>query len=153
MAVPITHLSYGTIIRAWVSDESGRNWKNRCLVIITPTRDLKRDEPFICVCITSAFPAPVSPPFVEVPSRDVKGGHPATKLQNRSAAACQWLRQLEEHDVDEVVGSMPPSSMENIEKQVRLLNHESLSIGTAIKAGTVKLKGQVLKPPPGDELD
>jgi hypothetical protein len=134
-------LGYAAIVRAWVSDENGKNWKDRALVVLSAECPRGQDGRIVLACITGTFTA--DSVYVVVPSREVKGGHPATGLIKPSAVHCRWLRALDPDGMERIQGWMPESFMVEILRRVRRLNSTKLGDGMGpITPGSVATPGQ-----------
>src|SRR5687767_8903411 len=100
-----------------MADESGRNVKLRPGVVITATSEIRPDEPFVVVAVTSTFSEPLSPGQVPLPwHRDTRRSK--TKLNRPTVAKCDWLIPLRAEDVVDVAGVVPQSVLLEIVKRV-----------------------------------
>lgn len=142
LTVRAKDLSYASIVRATVSDQNGRNFKHRSLVIVDQSPTFDPDAALALACITSCFND--DPQYVPLPFlADSLHGHPATGLRVACAVACQWLRTLDSYAIDEVRGYVPESAMDRILGQIRRLNARVLSDPNAlITAATIRAQGQ-----------
>ena len=67
--------------------------KQRPAIILTATADIRDDEPFLAIAITTSFDDP--PPDDHVPLPWDPRGRAATKLRKRSAAVLSWIVEVE----------------------------------------------------------
>lgn len=111
MAAAESDLRRGRIIWAEVRDPRG-HLKLRPGIIMTPTDEIRADEPLIVMAITTTFPEPAPDDHVELPW--FPRGHPVTKLRRRSAAVVTWLDGVNVENVAELCGEVPKKQMELI---------------------------------------
>lgn len=97
----------GDIVWATVSDEAGRNPKNRPCLIITPTESLAEGHPITAVAITSTFTTPLPDELVHLPWK--RGGHPVTGLKKPCVAVCNWVVRFQVSDIQDTAGIVPPN--------------------------------------------
>jgi hypothetical protein len=99
----------GTIIWAWVKDQSGQNIKSRPLVVL-------RDGPsgqLECVCITTKIMDVPIERVVQVPHVDVG-------LPDECVAHTGWIRFVEIDSIEKVMPScLPRVSFEAIARKLR----------------------------------
>jgi mRNA-degrading endonuclease toxin of MazEF toxin-antitoxin module len=108
----MSELRYGRLVWARVLDRNGVA-KERPCVIVTPTAQIRLDQPLLVVAVTTTFPDPAPPWHVELPwnpdPRRVRTG-----LARRSAAVVNWLDTIRGDDVLDVKGDVPPAVMRRI---------------------------------------
>lgn len=101
-------LYQGRIVRASVPDLRDGNDKERPLVIITETDEIRDGEPFEVICISTK--GDVYPSVYNVPL-------PANKLMGLTEdcdAICHWKRKIYETDLAGYLGRMKPSLLEEV---------------------------------------
>ena len=113
-------IAQGTIAWAEVDDPKGRKKKTRPIVIITKTTEIVRDQPIVAVAITTTYPDPPTDEYVELPW--IRWHHPATGLNKRSAAVCNWVIPVKPSEIKEIRGYVPTKYLLQIVQNVRRLN-------------------------------
>ena len=83
--------------------------KQRPAVILTATNDIRTDEPFTAIAVTTSFPQP--PPDDHIPLPWHPQGRAGTKLYKRSAAVLSWIVEVAPNDVEEFGGDVPAAIM------------------------------------------
>jgi len=111
----VPHITQGTIIRASVLDPDGKNLKVRPLVVLTATREIAADEPFIAVAITTSVRGAAD----EVRLPWSSDGRSRTKLTKPCVAKCSWAVNLTLADVVEVIGHLPSDPLDQIAEIMR----------------------------------
>ena len=101
-------LRRGRIAWARVSDRRG-SFKQRPLIIVTATDDIREDEPLIAMAITTSFGEP--PPADHIPLPWHPQGRSITRLRKRSAAVLSWVIEIDAADLLEFGGDVPPALM------------------------------------------
>jgi mRNA-degrading endonuclease toxin of MazEF toxin-antitoxin module len=101
----------GDVIWATVTDQNGVNAKHRPLVVISRTIDIRSDEAFFVVAITSTFPDPLEPAMVLLPWSPTRC---ATGLTRRCVAHCDWVLKLFVENVEVISGHVPPQVLAEI---------------------------------------
>ena len=101
-------LRRGRIVWATVSDVRGQR-KHRPLIILTPTDQIREDEPLIAMAISTTYPDPPPKDHIELPWHP--SGRAGTKLRKRSAAVLSWIVELEMDEIAEMHGDVPSHLM------------------------------------------
>ena len=121
-------LRYGDIaIVSGLPDPFGRNPKDRPVVIVTPTDELREGRPIFVVAITTTLPDPLPDDYITLPWSRPR--HPRTGLNSRNAVVCHWLVEVELSRVLRTIGRAPASKLDEIEEILRRLAGESGGIG------------------------
>jgi mRNA-degrading endonuclease toxin of MazEF toxin-antitoxin module len=94
----------------------GENEKDRPLVIITATSEIRPDEPVVAVAITTQIPNPLPEELVELPWHRNK--HAKTGLNKPCAAVCNWVVELQQSDIQTVAGVVPAAKLVEIIKRL-----------------------------------
>jgi mRNA-degrading endonuclease toxin of MazEF toxin-antitoxin module len=105
-------IGQGQIVLAEVDDPQGRNRKQRPLVVVTPTVEIREGSPFVGVAISTTILTPVPDDHVELPFHP--NGKVRTGLRKRSVAVCTWLQPLNHSDVIRTIGHVPESQLAKI---------------------------------------
>jgi hypothetical protein len=101
-------------------DQAGRNSKRRTGVIVTPTHEIREDEPFVVVAVTGTFPEALDATQVPLPwNHDAR--RVRTRLTKPVVAKCDWLVAIRMEDVQEIAGIVPPAELNRILEQVAKL--------------------------------
>lgn len=117
MSVDFSEIHYGRIVWAIVRDAHGYR-KRRPAVILTPEAEISRDQPLIVMAVTTTYPDPPKPDFIELPwSRDPR--RVSTGLARRSAAVTTWLDTAYADEIDGIIGTAPSRVMEEIQRRLR----------------------------------
>jgi mRNA-degrading endonuclease toxin of MazEF toxin-antitoxin module len=102
----------GRIVLAEIHDPQGRNPKIRPLVIVSETEEIRSDQSFLCVAITSTLPRKLPEDCVLLTYH--ARGHPRTGLKKRCAAVCSWLVEIQEEDIQRFIGEVSPTELDRI---------------------------------------
>jgi hypothetical protein len=94
-----------------VRDRQGAQ-KRRPVVVLTPTADVRDDEPIIVIAITTSYRDPPPADCVELPWHPA--GRSLTKLRKRSAAVLSWVTEIDVDGVLEFGGDVPVKVMMEI---------------------------------------
>jgi mRNA-degrading endonuclease toxin of MazEF toxin-antitoxin module len=101
-------------------DQSGRNAKRRTGVIVTPSHEIREDEPFVVVAVTGTFQEPLDETQVPLPwNHDPR--RVRTRLTKPVVAKCDWLVVIRKEDVEAYAGIVPPAELNRILEQVAKL--------------------------------
>jgi mRNA-degrading endonuclease toxin of MazEF toxin-antitoxin module len=111
VAVQLPELRRGRIVWASLRDHNGKA-KERPAIVLTATPDIRLDGPVEVVAVTTAFPEPPPPEYVELPWDPQ--GRAKTRLRKRSAAVLTWIAELHHDDVLEYYGEVPSKVMKEI---------------------------------------
>src|SRR5437764_10612431 len=104
MEISISELRDGQIVWAEVADRKGHK-KERPCAIVTPSVHILPDEPILAVAITTTFPDPAPPDYVQLPwNSDAR--KVGTHLPKRSAAVISWIVQLKLEDILQLGGQV-----------------------------------------------
>jgi hypothetical protein len=90
--------------------------KERPVIILTATAEIRPDDPLAVMAVTSTFPDP--PPADHIPLPWHPAGRVLTKLRKRSAAVLSWISEVEHEDVIELYGDVPARLMITILERV-----------------------------------
>ncbi|HEX3355701.1 MAG TPA: type II toxin-antitoxin system PemK/MazF family toxin [Tepidisphaeraceae bacterium] len=101
-------LRRGRIVWATVSDARGHQ-KQRPLIILTATDEIREDEPLQAMAVSTTFPDPAPKDHVELPWHPA--GRAMTKLRKRSAAVLSWIVEVDSADIVELHGDVPGKVM------------------------------------------
>jgi hypothetical protein len=104
-------LRRGRIIWATIRDHNGVP-KQRPLIVITATDDIRSDEPFEVMAVSTTFPDPPPDECVLLPWHPT--GKSITGLRRRSAAVTDWIDAIRPTDVVEYGADVPPTIMFDI---------------------------------------
>ncbi len=87
------------------------------MIILTPTADIREDEPLIVLAITTTFPDPPPEDHILLPwsSR----GQSLTRLRKRSAAVLSWVAEVPIEDVSGLEGDVPEKLMIEILERLK----------------------------------
>jgi hypothetical protein len=108
-------LRRGRVVWATVSDARGHR-KQRPLIILTPTDQIRDDEPLQAMAVSTTFPEPPPKDHVQLPWHP--SGRVMTKLRKRSAAVLSWIVELDIDDIVELHGDVPVKLMLEIFKRL-----------------------------------
>jgi hypothetical protein len=108
----VPQVSQGSIIRANVTDPSGRNPKVRPLVVLTANSDLASSNSVVAAAVTREIADPPADDEVLLPWHP--SGKSRTRLRARCGAKCSWLREIKIADIVEVRGHCPSAELEQI---------------------------------------
>lgn len=111
MAERRPELRRGRIVWAAVRDRNGIE-KQRPVIVVTATGEIREDELFEAMAITTTFPDPPPQDHIELPwdSR----GRTLTKLRRRSAAVLSWIVEIQASDAIEYHSDVPMRLMTRI---------------------------------------
>ena len=101
----------GDIVWVRVADQRGFI-KRRPAIVLSPTHAITRDGTAMVVAVTTTLPAVLSDDFVELPW-DLTGKS-ASKLQRRSAAKCDWVREVPVDDCEWAGGQVLKDTIRKI---------------------------------------
>jgi mRNA-degrading endonuclease toxin of MazEF toxin-antitoxin module len=118
----VATFGHGSIVRAKVLDPQGQNEKNRPLVIVSRTEEIRPGEPLYCVAVTSTFSKPLEESAVALPYHP--NGHPRTGLKKKCVASCKWLIEIQEANIEKIIGRVPDSEMSLIRQKVDALDRQ-----------------------------
>jgi mRNA-degrading endonuclease toxin of MazEF toxin-antitoxin module len=111
-------LKYGDIvIVSGLPDPQGRNPKDRPAVVVTPTEELEAGRPIFVVAITTTLLAPLPNDYVRLPWSRPR--HPRTGLNDKNAAVCHWLAQVDEVQIVRAIGRAPTAQLAQIQGILR----------------------------------
>jgi mRNA-degrading endonuclease toxin of MazEF toxin-antitoxin module len=117
-------LRRGRIIWVTLADSRG-NLKRRPALILTATADIRADEPFEVMAISTSFPDPPPANHVELPWHN-DPRRAVTRLRTRSAAVINWLRSVHPNDVADHAGDVPPALMLEILRRLDELDQDDV---------------------------
>ena len=86
------------------------------MIVLTATADLRSDEPFVAMAITTTFRDPPPDDHIVLPWHPQ--GRTTTKLRRRSAAVLSWLVEVNPADVHQFGGDVPIPLMIEILKRL-----------------------------------
>lgn len=110
----------GSVIRAWVTDPSGKNPKARPLVVVSTNSEIAREKSFVAVAITGHPDGSVLESD-EVPLPWHAGGRCKSGLKKPSVAKCSWMCPLTLSDVIEIKGHLRGSDLDAVTIKVSQL--------------------------------
>lgn len=102
-------LEQGMIVLADVLDPQGRNPKQRPMVIISATDEIRAGKPFVCVAITGTLANPLADDCVLL--RYHRNKPVQTGLRKRCAAKCTWQEQITDQNVHKIIGRVPSKEL------------------------------------------
>jgi mRNA-degrading endonuclease toxin of MazEF toxin-antitoxin module len=110
-------LRYGRIVWTAVKDRHGFR-KTRPCIVLTPTEQIRADEPIALMAVTTTFPEPPPPDHIPLPF------HPdprrvRTQLARRSAAVVTWVVTAYADEITDVIGDVPRTTMRAIQARLR----------------------------------
>jgi mRNA-degrading endonuclease toxin of MazEF toxin-antitoxin module len=109
LAVRRPELRRGRIVWLSLADPRGK-LKHRPALILTATADIRPDEPFEVMAISTSFPDPPPAYHIELPWHN-DPRRVVTRLSSRSAAVVNWLRAVNPNEVTRLAGDVPPQRM------------------------------------------
>ena len=109
---------------ASLSDLRG-NFKLRPALILTATADIRRDEAFEVMAISTSFGDPPPPNHLELPWHN-DPRRVVTRLRSRSAAVVNWLSSVHPTEVVGFAGDVPPSLMIEILRRLDALDADEV---------------------------
>lgn len=122
MGVNLSQLRSGRIVWAIVRDHRGYR-KRRPAIILTPDAEISADQPLVLMAVTTTYPEPPPIEYIELPwNRDRR--RVSTGLARRSAAVVTWVDTVYPDEVDSVIGTVPPKTMEEILRHLRMLEED-----------------------------
>jgi hypothetical protein len=86
--------------------------KARPVLILTATADLRENEAFEAMAVTTTFPHPPPDDHLQLPWHPQ--GRVSTKLRKRSAAVLSWIVEIDPADIIEFGGDVPVKVMRQI---------------------------------------
>jgi len=104
----------GSIIIAFVYDESGRNPKERPLVLVTLPPKMEPVSCCACVAITSTWESVPLTVRVMLPYQSDRKLRSSTGLRIPSAAHCEWLVSVPVEKIISVKGRCPKLAFDQI---------------------------------------
>ena len=113
----LTSLQAGLIIQARVKPKHGQE-KVRPGLILTPTEDIQKGEPIVCLAITGSPLYPCRPEYVPVPW--ARNGHVSTGLRKPSFVVCNWSFVICASQVVSVKGFLPKKYLTEIYERLNL---------------------------------
>lgn len=105
-------IQQGSIVWVKVKDQAGRNPKCRPAVVVTPSAEIVPGETIVVVAATSSFSRPLPQNQVALPWQH--GKHPQTGLYKECIAVCDWLVEIDQSQIVELVGVCPSSTLSAI---------------------------------------
>jgi len=90
--------------------------KQRPVIILTATADVRADEPVEVMAITTTFRDPPPADHLELPWHP--RGITSTQLRQRSAAVLSWITQIHPNDIIRLHGDVPPKLMLEILERI-----------------------------------
>ena len=102
-------LRRGRIVWADLADPRG-HVKRRPVVILTPTDEIRDEQPFTVMAISTSYADPPPDDHVELPwNADCR--RVRTRLNRRSAAVISWLGMMTSEQLEEFAGEVPEDLM------------------------------------------
>jgi mRNA-degrading endonuclease toxin of MazEF toxin-antitoxin module len=117
----------GKIVWVELLDPQGRNPRCRTAVIVSPDQDIREDGEVWVVGVSTQLNEAPAEVQVELPWD--RRGHPRTKLRERCAAVCTWMRKVRVADIKEYAGVVPGHQLLNIQKLIAPLDSSGNPIG------------------------
>lgn len=105
-------LRQGSIVWAVIRDPRGANPKDRPVVIISPTDEMRPGGEVAGVAVSSSVPTPPPPNCIELPWQ--AQGNAATGFRKPCWAVCDWAVVLRYEDVDEPVGYIAGDTLRRV---------------------------------------
>lgn len=99
------------MVWAEVADSNGIP-KVRPAVVVTPTADIAAGQPLRVVAVTTRLSTPLPADHVLLPW-DAQG-KARSGLRRRSAAVVTWQAEIAVGDVEQVVGLLPPTVLDEV---------------------------------------
>jgi mRNA-degrading endonuclease toxin of MazEF toxin-antitoxin module len=91
-------------------------------VIITPTEEIAAGLPITVAVASTQLDLTDPAEQIELPSLNIRGGHPVTKLTQRCAVVCTWIRPLDPTKIERYAGKVYGRLLQEILERVRQLN-------------------------------
>jgi mRNA-degrading endonuclease toxin of MazEF toxin-antitoxin module len=108
----VPNVEQGRIVWANLTSPDGKTTKVLPAVIITPKSELKDGGAFVVVAATSSITKPLPDDHVMLPWH--REGKVRTRLNRATAAVCSWLCVINEEDIAEYGGVVPPEALAEI---------------------------------------
>ena len=105
-------IEQGRIVWAELASLDGTTTKRRPAVIITPTDEIKSDQPFAVVAATTKFSEPLPDDHVHLPWHHQ--GKVRTRLRQATVVVCRWLSTIRVEVIQNYGGVVPPETMAEI---------------------------------------
>jgi len=112
-----TALRLGRVVWVVLADKNG-NLKRRPALILTATSEIHAGEKIAVMAISTSYPEPPPPGYIELPWHSDRRRSP-TGLPSRCAAVLHWVRFIEQDEIDELAGDVPPRIMIDIHARLR----------------------------------
>jgi mRNA-degrading endonuclease toxin of MazEF toxin-antitoxin module len=106
----------GDIVWVKVDDQAGRNPKCRPVIILTKTSDILPGSKISAIAATGTFDEPLPQNKIELPWNPSR--HPVTGLYKRCVAVCDWLLSIDQNDIQDIGGRVPPVTFAKILEQI-----------------------------------
>jgi mRNA-degrading endonuclease toxin of MazEF toxin-antitoxin module len=102
----------------WANVKDTRGYrKTRPCIIVTPSEEIRIDEPIAMIAVTTTFPDPPPDDHVPLPyhpdPRRVRTG-----LARRSAAVVSWLVSAYADETGDVIGDVPRATMHEVQRRL-----------------------------------
>ncbi len=95
-----------------VLDPSGRNPKERRVVVLTPDTQLAQGFPIVAAAVTGTIPPVLPADYVLLPYSNPLGTrHPKTGTTKKAAVVCTWLITIDPSNITGRSGFVPPAPM------------------------------------------
>jgi mRNA-degrading endonuclease toxin of MazEF toxin-antitoxin module len=108
------------VIVSGLLDPQRRNPKDRpCIIIEEPASD-DVDRSYLVVGITTTLPDVLTPDHIPIPWQRPR--HPETGLNERNAALCTWVAQVDESRIIRRIGDTPPRRLLEIAEALKRLS-------------------------------
>ena len=109
----------GAILLVKDVPDKDRNLKQRPVVVITATVDIKPNEPFEAIAITTQVPRPLPADHVRLPYQ--RQGQARTGLNKKNAAVCSWGVSVRHDQILDHKGACPTAILHAILKRINSL--------------------------------
>lgn len=117
-------LAYGDIVIVRdILDPRGENPKDRPAVIVTPTDEIEAAGTVFVIAMTTTVPRILPDDHVALPWQRPR--HPRTGLNQRNAAVCRWLDEVNLDRIERIIGIVPTPELAQVEEILRRLANDS----------------------------
>jgi mRNA-degrading endonuclease toxin of MazEF toxin-antitoxin module len=113
----VPSLQCGAIVIATVQDPRGTDPKTRPIVILSSNEDIAAGKPVKGVAVTTQQTDPSE--SVELPWHRQR--HSRTGLREQCRAHCKWIIQVDQSDVQRIIGVVPGAQFLEIAQKVASL--------------------------------
>jgi mRNA-degrading endonuclease toxin of MazEF toxin-antitoxin module len=117
-----SELEAGDIVWAVMRDRRGVR-KRRPAIVLTPTAEMSADTPITLMAITTTYPDPPPPQYVELPWNPDRR-KTSTGLAHRSAAVVNWLETVLPNEIEDIIGHIPSRTKAVIKQRMLELDRD-----------------------------